>query len=61
MIKFLKKMRGDKFNVDVKKLKGEWEGFYRIRMGKLRIIIDVDYRNKSLFIDKIDFRGNVYK
>ena len=61
LIKFLKRMRGENINVDVKKLKGDWEGFYRIRKGKLRIIFYVDYNDKSVFIDKVDFRGNIYK
>lgn len=25
------------------------------------IIFDVDYKNKAVFIEKIDFRGDVYK
>jgi len=45
----------------VKKLKGSWTGYYRIRKGKIRIIFDVDYKNKTVFIEKIDFRGDVYK
>ena len=39
---FLRKLRGDKINVDVKKLKGNWEGYYRLRKGKLRIIFEVN-------------------
>jgi len=38
IINFLKKMKGESVSVDVKKLKGDWQGFYRIRKGKLRII-----------------------
>ena len=26
-------------NINIKKMKGEWKGFYRIRQGDLRIII----------------------
>lgn len=61
LMKFLKRMKGERINVDVKKLKGTWEGYYRVRKGKLRIIFDVDYKGRSLFIEKIDFRGDVYK
>ncbi len=32
---FLKKMRGESINIDVKKLKGKWKGYLRIKKGKL--------------------------
>ena len=59
--KFLLKMIGVTINLDVKRLKGNWEGFLRIRKGRLRIILTVDEQNKIIYIDKIDFRGSVYK
>ena len=40
-IKFaLRKFRGEDININIKKLGGKWEGFYRIRSGRLRIIIE---------------------
>ena len=35
----LRKFKGMDVNISIKKLSGEWEGFYRVRFGKLRIII----------------------
>ncbi len=32
---FIRKLRGESINIDVKKLKGEWRGYFRIRKGKL--------------------------
>ena len=61
LAKFLKRTKGEDINVDVKKLKGLWAGYYRINKGKIRIIFDVDYKNKAVFIEKIDFRGDLYK
>jgi mRNA interferase RelE/StbE len=58
---FLRKLSGEKINVDVKKLKGNWEGYYRLRKGKLRIIFEVNKDNKSIYVERIDFRGDVYK
>ena len=58
---FLRKLRGEKINVDVKKLKGNWEGYYRLRKGKLRIIFEVNKDDKSIYVERIDFRGAVYK
>ncbi len=48
-------------NIDVKKMKGKWKGYHRIKIGKIRMILKIDFKNKISFIDKIDFRGDVYK
>jgi len=61
-IKFtLRRFKGEDVNIDIKKLKGEWEKFYRIRSGKLRIIIEFQFESYRAYIDKIDWRGNAYK
>jgi mRNA interferase RelE/StbE len=57
----LKKLKGEDINVDIKKLKGRWEGFYRIRFGKLRIIAEFQFQDNRVYIERIDWRGNVYK
>jgi len=57
----IKKLRGEKINIDIKKLKGMWSGYHRIRIGKLRMIIEIDFGNKIIYVDRIDFRGSVYK
>ncbi len=59
--KALLKFQGNAVNVDIKKLKGEWVGFHRIRKGKLRIIVEFDFENHSVLVDRIDWRGSVYK
>ena len=59
--KFFKKSKGENINIDVKKLSGVWAGYYRIRKGKLRIIFEVNKTEKILFVEKVDFRGDVYK
>ncbi len=48
-------------NIDVKKMKGEWQGYYRIRQGDLRIIIRFEAENKIVFVHRIGWRGNVYR
>lgn len=57
----LRKFKGEDINVNIKKLKGEWEGFYRIRFSKLRIITEFNFEYCQAYIDKIDWRGNAYK
>ncbi|HUW21044.1 MAG TPA: type II toxin-antitoxin system RelE/ParE family toxin [Candidatus Bathyarchaeia archaeon] len=61
IINFLKKMKGESVSVDVKKLKGDWQGFYRIRKGKLRIIFELNFQEHSIYVARIDQRGKVYK
>ncbi|MBE9100448.1 type II toxin-antitoxin system RelE family toxin [Vacuolonema iberomarrocanum] len=46
---------------DIKQLKGNWEGFYRIRVGKIRIIFKIDELSNALLIYDISFRGSAYE
>lgn len=48
-------------SVDIKKLKGKWKGFYRVRSGRMRIIAEFNFENSIVFIEEIDWRGNAYK
>lgn len=59
--KFVNYLKGEDENINVKKLKGKWLGYYRIRLGRLRIIVKVDFKGKVIFIDRMDYRGDVYK
>jgi len=61
MKKFIDYLHGKDENIDVKKMKGHWKGYHRIRIGKTRIILKTDFEKKVIFIDRIDFRGNIYK
>ncbi len=57
----LRKFQGENININIKKLRGKWDGFYRIRNGKLRIILEFQFESFSVYIEKIDWRGNAYK
>ncbi|OGF69014.1 hypothetical protein A3H65_02100 [Candidatus Giovannonibacteria bacterium RIFCSPLOWO2_02_FULL_45_14] len=57
----IKKFQGEKVNIDIKRMKGKWEKFYRIRKGEMRIIANFDFDNSSIFVDVIDWRGRAYK
>jgi len=48
-------------DLDIKNLKGDWQGFSRLRVGKVRLIFKVDIAADELQIYHIDFRGNIYK
>lgn len=57
----LRRFQGESVNVNIKKLKGEWIGFHRIRKGKVRIIAEFDFDQSSVFVEVVDWRGGVYK
>jgi mRNA interferase RelE/StbE len=59
--KAIRYFRGEDLNIDIRKLTGKWLGFYRIRKGKIRIIAEFNFNNSVVFIEEIDWRGNVYK
>ncbi len=57
----LQKFDRQDVNIGIKKLSGRWEGFYRIRSGKIRIVCSFDFKLKIVGVEEIDFRGNSYK
>lgn len=56
----IRHFRGEDVNIDIKKLTGDWTGFYRIRTGKIRIIAEFRFEDSAVFIEEIDWRGNIY-
>ncbi|GAB4371116.1 MAG: type II toxin-antitoxin system RelE/ParE family toxin [Elainellaceae cyanobacterium] len=48
-------------DLDIKQMKGEWEGFYRLRIGKIRLIFTVDIASGNIEVYAIGSRGNIYK
>ncbi|HRR97039.1 MAG TPA: hypothetical protein P5150_09970 [Candidatus Ratteibacteria bacterium] len=58
--KFILKYTGEDININVKKLKGKWINYHRIKSGTIRIILRVDKDNNCIFVDTVDFRGNIY-
>ena len=47
--------------LDIKKMKGKWEGFYRLRVGKIRVIFTVSLDSTDVEIFTIGPRGDIYK
>ena len=59
-LKLLKTFKsGEKLNLDIKAMKGSWFGYYRLRIGTVRFIFTI-IDKKIVFIEKADFRGNIY-
>jgi mRNA interferase RelE/StbE len=48
-------------DLDIKKMKGEWEGFYRLRIGKIRVIFSLSNDSDDIEVYIIGARGDVYK
>ncbi len=59
--KAILKFRGEAININIKKLKGPWAGFYRISKGDLRVIVEFNFDEFFVYIEVIDWRGGVYK
>ncbi len=49
-------------SLDVIRMKGEFKGWYRVRVGRLRVIfLFAEGEIRIVSVDRIDFRGNVYE
>ena len=53
--------KGEDININIKKLIGDWTGFYRVRTGRIRIIAEFNFENSVVFVEEIDWRGSAYK
>jgi len=47
--------------LDIRRLKGEWKGFLRLRVGDIRIIFRIDFKSKTIYIYHIHYREGAYK
>lgn len=47
--------------LDIKRMKGDWKGYYRLRVGKNRVIFTVDFNSRDILIYAIGSRGDIYK
>jgi mRNA interferase RelE/StbE len=42
-------------------MKGDWKGFYRLRVSKNRVIFTVDFNSKDITVYGIGARGDIYE
>lgn len=47
-------------NLDIKSMTNT-AGFYRLRVGKIRILFELDVELKKIVIRQVGYRGDVYK
>lgn len=46
---------------NTKNMVGDWEGYRRARIGGIRIIFWIDEGKKTVYVDHIGPRGDIYK
>lgn len=46
-------------NLDIKHMVGV-DGFYRLRVGKIRIIFEIDPKTEEIWIRRVGYRSGVY-
>ena len=61
VVSALAKFSGEVISLDIKKMKGVWAGFHRIRKGNLRLIVGFNFEARRAFVDVIDWRGKAYR
>jgi len=61
VIKKIEQLQKNPFDkqLDIKKLATKGNS-YRLRIGKIRVIYEIDFKKNILYIYDIDFRGNIY-
>lgn len=60
-LSFKKIHHRERNNADVKKLKAEWKGHWRVRLGSIRIVFRYENGEPIItYITRIEFRGSVY-
>lgn len=57
----IKKFSGEEINIDLKKLRPPYDGYFRVRVGKIRIIFSIDFDLRSVDVAEINWRGSSYQ
>ncbi len=52
---------GEIKSLSVKDMFGEWYGYKRFRVGKIRVIFSISEDEKTIYVDYIGARGDIYK
>ena len=58
----LKQLKTEPFlHPQVKQMVGDWAGYYRIRLGDIRVIFWYEEDTDTVYVDYIGARGDIYK
>lgn len=59
--KALQELAQDPLKPGVKPMVGQWKGYYRLCIGNFRVIFWLGQEEKTIYVDYIGSRGDVYK
>lgn len=60
--KALKRLeKADYDGLGIIEMKGEWRGYRRFKIGNLRVIFWTDETERTMYVDYIGARGDIYK
>lgn len=58
----LKQLENEPFlHPQAKQMVGDWAGYYRLRLGDIRIIFWYEEESDTVYVDYIGARGDIYK
>ncbi len=57
----LRKISGESVNVDLKKLHPPYGGYFRIRVGRMRITFSIDFDSHFVDVAEVNWRGSAYR
>lgn len=59
--KFIAFLSGEQVNLNVRRMRGAWRNFYRLRLGHLRLVVEPRLEQEEFYIERLQFRGKGYK
>ena len=59
--KYIAHLKGGTVIPDIQKMRGKWEGYFRLRAGDLRIFIKPNMKEGFVYVLRIGTRGDIYK
>ena len=57
----LRKFSVEDINIDLKKLNPPYDGYFRIRHGRMRITFKIDFETHTVDVAETNWRGSSYK
>ena len=57
----IRRLSKELVNIDLKKLNPPYEGYYRVRVGKIRITFVPYFHRSTVEIAEVEWRGSAYK
>lgn len=59
--RFIAFLNGEQVNLNVKRMRGVWRNYYRLRLGHLRLVVEPRLEQGEFYVERLQFRGKGYK